>query len=132
MPGRNRRILGAAVAAALGTALPAHAAARLGGADDDRLGAVLDEIFATNAGGLFDQTAGADDRTEQAARLCLHPADKVRLRADMSADYDRDRRSVEIECEVDFKGHNEVTAFRQVGEASGGSFDNVLRDLLGQ
>jgi hypothetical protein len=35
-------------------------------------------------------------------------------------------------CEVDFEGHNEVVAFRQIGDAGGGSFDSLLRDLLGQ
>jgi len=31
-----------------------------------------------------------------------------------------------------FEGDNEVTAFRQLGEAGGGAFDDLLRDLLGQ
>jgi uncharacterized protein YkuJ len=121
----------------------------------DRLGAVLDEIFAPNAGG-FDQSTDSDSRRTEAARLCLDHAadkvhdngggdvrldrlvdaesdgDKVRLRADMSADYHGDRRSAEVVCEVDFEGHNEVVAFRQIGDAGGGSFDSLLRDLLGQ
>jgi hypothetical protein len=50
----------------------------------------------------------------------------------MSADYDDGRRSAQVECEVDFDGDNEVTAFRQLGEAGGGAFDDLLRDLLGQ
>ena len=58
--------------------------------------------------------------------------DRVRLLADMSADYDGDRRSARVECEVDFDGDNEVTAFRQLGEAGGATFDDLLRDLLGQ
>ena len=58
--------------------------------------------------------------------------DRVRLLADMSADYDGDWRSARVECEVDFEGDNEVTAFRQQGEAGGVAFDDLLRDLLGQ
>jgi hypothetical protein len=98
---------------------------------------------------------GGDGRREQAAELCLGHAedevqdnggdevridrvvdaesdgDKVRLRADLSADYDDGRRSAQVECEVDFEGNNEVVTFRQVGEA-GGAFDDLMNDLLGQ
>jgi hypothetical protein len=98
---------------------------------------------------------GGDGRREQAAELCLEHAEdevqdnggdevridrvvdaesdgnKVRLLADLSADYDDGRRSAQVECEVDFEGDNEVVAFRQVGEA-GGAFDDLMNDLLGQ
>ena len=103
----------------------------------------------------LDRDLGGDGRREQAAELCLEHAedevqdnggddvridhvvdaesdgDRVRLLADMSADYDDGRRRAQVECEVDFEGNNEVVTFRQVGEA-GGAFDDLLNDLLGQ
>ena len=148
MPARTTAILGAAVAAAFATALPAPAADRLGGADDAGLGAALGGLLDRNEGGLFDDED--DRRTEQAARLCLDHAedevrenggdsadferlvdaerdgDRVRLLADMSADYDGDRRRARVECEVDFEGDNEVVAFRQLGEADGGALGGIL------
>jgi len=138
MPARTTGLLSAALALALAGALPAQAA------DDDGLDALLDDVFAPDQGGLFEPTAGSDDRQEQAARLCVDYAedkvrdnggeaahferlidaerdgDRIRLRAEMSADYGGDRRSAEVECEVDFEGDNEVVAFRQLGEAGGG------------
>jgi ribosomal protein L18E len=150
MPARTTALLGAALAAAFATALPAPAADRLGDAGDDGPGAVLAGLLAQNSGGIFE--ANDDDRrTEQAARLCLKHAedkvrdnggdsadfdrlvdaetdgDRVRLLADMSADYDGDRRSARVACEVDFEGDNEVVAFRQHGEAAG-----VLGGILGR
>jgi hypothetical protein len=159
MPARTTAILGAALAAAFATALPAAAADRLGDAGTDGPGAVLAGLLAQNSGGIFE--ADDDDRRiEQAARLCLEHAedkvrddggdsadfdrlvdaetdgDRVRLLADMSADYDGDRRSARVECEVDFDGDHEVVAFRQQGEAGGmlgGIFgrDDELEDDLG-
>jgi len=158
VPARTTAILGAALAAAFATALPA-AADRLGDAGTDGPGAVLAGLLAQNSGGIFE--ADDDDRRiEQAARLCLEHAedkvrdnggdsadfdrlvdaetdgDRVRLLADMSADYDGDRRSARVECEVDFDGDHEVVAFRQQGEAGGmlgGIFgrDDELEDDLG-
>ena len=146
MPART--ILGAAIAVALATALPAAAADRQG---DAELGEVLAGLLAQDSGGISDEADG-NRRTEQAARLCLDHAedkvrdnvgdsadfdrlidaetdgDRVRLLADMSADYDGDRRSARVECEVDFEGDNEVVAFRQLDEAGGG----VQGGILGQ
>ena len=144
MPART--ILGAAIAVALATALPAAAADRQG---DAELGEVLAGLLAQDSGGILDEADG-DRRTEQAARLCLDHAedkvrdnggdsadfdrlidaetdgDRVRLLADMSADYDGDRRSARVECEVDFEGDNEVVAFRQLDEAGGGVLGGIL------
>ena len=155
MPARTTAILGATLAAAFATALPGFAADRLGDAGDGGLGPALAGLLAQSSDGIFPNDDG-DRRTEQAARLCLDHAedevranggdaayfdrlvdaesdgDRVRLLADMSADYDGDRRSARVECEVDFDGDNEVTAFRQLGEAGGATFDDLLRDLLGQ
>lgn len=152
MPARTTAILGATLAAAFATALPTLAADRLGGAGDGGLGPALVGLLAQSSGGIFSHDDGDNRRTEQAARLCLDHAedevrgnggdaahvdrlidgDRVRLLADMSADHDGDRCSAKVECEVDFEGSNQVTAFRQVGEAGGGNFDDLLRDLLGQ
>jgi hypothetical protein len=150
MPARTTGLLSAALFAALASAPPAQAA------DQGGLGAVLDDVLAPDEGGLFDPRAGAGDRQEEAARLCLDYADdkvrdnggerahferlidarrdgdRVRLVAEMSAEYDGDWRSARVECEVDFDGANEVTAFRQVGERSGDPFGDVLRDIPGQ
>jgi hypothetical protein len=149
MPARTTAILGAAVAAAFATAMPAPAADRSGGAGDTGLGAVLGDLLDRDEGGLFAESEG-DRHTEQAARLCLDHAedkvrdnggdsaefdrlvdaetdgDRVRLLADMSADYDGDRRRARVECEVDFDGENEVVAFRQLDEADGGALGGIL------
>ena len=143
MPARTTGLLSAALLAALAGALPAQAA-------DNGLGAALDDVFAPKDGGLFDPSAGGDDRQEQAARLCLDYAqekvrdnggdgahferlidarrdgDRVRLLADMSADYDGDWRSARVECEVDFDRDDEVVGFEQVGEAGGGARGGLL------
>jgi hypothetical protein len=64
-------------------------------------------------------------------RARRRPAPGAALAADRT-DYDGDRRTARVECEVDFDGNNEVTAFRQLGESGGGAFDDLLRDLLGE
>jgi hypothetical protein len=149
MPARTTGFLSAALFAAVASASLAQAA------DQGGLGAVLDDVLAPDDGGLFDPRAGAGDRQEEAARLCLDYADdkvrdnggerayferlidaerdgdRVRLLADMSAEYDGDWRSARVECEVDFDGEDEVVSFEQVGEAGGALGGRLGRDDLG-
>jgi hypothetical protein len=149
MSARTTTLLGVTLAAAFAMALPASAADRLGDAGDGALGAPLAGLLAQSSGSIFAADDG-DRRTEQGARLCLDHAedevranggdaayfdrlvdaesdgDRVRLLADMSANYDGDRRSARVKCEVDFDGANEVVAFRQLGEAGGGALGGIL------
>ena len=56
MPARTTAILGATLAAAFATALPAPAADRPGNAGTDGPGAVLAGLLAQNSGGIFEAT----------------------------------------------------------------------------